>query len=250
MDALDAFQDYFWDFAQDHLPYQVYDTLYTFSEHLATVYYGLNRVFTWAYKSASGTQNVEGLSVSEQILPPLLSIIAIYFGLLSIYRTTASFIRTTIAIVKWGLIISLLAMGAGYFAGQGQFQNPINTGMLLRVASEFMNGQDRVMATPEEREANRGRSYGGRTRTQPGDGQRRRPSIFEPFLKNQNQAQAEEVQEYVKQVVDGAQKVYKDGSGFFDILFKRSADKGDGSGDETQRQTRSQTRRPRRSREN
>ncbi len=52
MDALDAFQDYFWDFAQDRLPYQVYDALYTFSGHLTTAYYGLNRVFTWAYKSA------------------------------------------------------------------------------------------------------------------------------------------------------------------------------------------------------
>ncbi|KIM32017.1 hypothetical protein M408DRAFT_32021, partial [Serendipita vermifera MAFF 305830] len=108
---MDAIYDYFWDFVQDNLPYSVYDALYTFSGHLHTAFAGINTAFTWAYKSA--------LSVSEQIIPPLLSIIAIYFGLISIYRTTASFVRTTLSIVKWVIIISLLAMGAGFFAARG-----------------------------------------------------------------------------------------------------------------------------------
>jgi hypothetical protein len=49
---MDAFYDYFWDFAQDHLPYSVYDALYSFSGHLSTVFNGLNAAITWAYKSA------------------------------------------------------------------------------------------------------------------------------------------------------------------------------------------------------
>jgi hypothetical protein len=49
---MDRLEDYFWDFLQDHLPYSLYDALYTFASHVSTVFYGLNSVFTYAYKAA------------------------------------------------------------------------------------------------------------------------------------------------------------------------------------------------------
>lgn len=243
---MDTLEDRFWDFAQDRLPYAVYDALYTFSGHAYTVFRSVNNVVTWLYKSASGTQQIETLSIQEQILPPLLSIIAIYFGLVTVYRTTASFVRTVVSIVKWFFIISLLAMGAGYFAAQG----PVDTNVILRVASELFNGQNRVHATGDDPAAHPG-SYGGRTQTQKGNNPKRRPSVFEPFANRQDwkdgQAQAEEAQKYVKQVVDNAQKVYKDGSTFFDLIFGRSSNGGDGK-ESDGRKTRSQTGEPRRAR--
>lgn len=52
MEALENVQDYFWDFAEDRLPPAIFDTLYSFSGHLVTVFQGLNNVITYAYKSA------------------------------------------------------------------------------------------------------------------------------------------------------------------------------------------------------
>jgi hypothetical protein len=49
---MDALYDHFWDFVQDHLPYSVYDSLYTLSGHLTTIFNGLNTAITWAYRSA------------------------------------------------------------------------------------------------------------------------------------------------------------------------------------------------------
>lgn len=251
---MDAIYDYFWDFVQDNLPYSVYDALYTFSGHLHTAFAGINTAFTWAYKSASGTQEVERLSVSEQIIPPLLSIIAIYFGLISIYRTTASFVRTTLSIVKWVIIISLLAMGAGFFAARG----PVDTGMLLRIASMLANGAGERRA-PQGEFGDRRNTRAERAERQQ-DPRRQRPGIFDTFLAHDEwrngQAQVEDTQAYVKRVVDSAQKVFKDGSGFVDLLFKKGAegsrDEYDGDEDDEgtagRRRTRAQTRRRRENR--
>lgn len=49
---MDRLEDYFWDFLQDRLPYSLYDALYTFASHVSMVFYGLNSVFTYAYKAA------------------------------------------------------------------------------------------------------------------------------------------------------------------------------------------------------
>lgn len=189
------------------------------------------------------------MSISQQILPPILSIIAIYFGILSLYRTTTSVIRTSFALVKWASIIAALAMAAGWFIGRG----PLDVGMLLRVANELTNGQDRVNtrtggatrpATP--------RSYGGRTQTRRGrrNSDAERPGIFDSFLKHQQwregQAQTEQVQEYVEQVVKKSQKIVKEGSGLFNMLFgSPQVEQEDEAEEGPGRRTRSQRRKSR-----
>jgi hypothetical protein len=203
---------------------------------------------TDVFTSAGTREEEQGLlSISEQILPPLLSIVALYFGVLTMYRTTASLVRTTVSIIKWASIIALLAMGAGYFAAQGN----IDTDLLLRLASQFVAPQERVYAPAEDKAGSRG----GRTRTQRGQ-QERRPSIFEPFINHQEwrdgRVQAEDTQQYIQEVVKGAQTVYKHGSGFLDTLLNRrqddDEDQEDGNDDRSRRppRTRSQTRRSRR----
>ncbi|KAG8754504.1 hypothetical protein FRC14_005007 [Serendipita sp. 396] len=246
---MEHLQEQFWNLAQDHLPPAVCDALYTFLGHLSTVFYALTRAFTWAYKSASGTQQVETLSLAEQVVPPLLSIFAIYFGLVSIYRTTASFVRTVVSLIKWASIIALLAMGLGYFVAQGGVENPLGLDMMLRVASELVNGQTRIFAQPENAAGGngpRGGSYGGRTRTERGE--RQKPGIFDSFLKHQEwkDTQNEEVLEYVDKVVNNAQRAYEGGSKFWNIFFKpqSNVEKDDGYGKTpNNRKTRSQTRR-------
>jgi hypothetical protein len=48
---MDRLENHFWDFMQDHLPYSLYDALYMFAGHLSTVFYWLNRFFTYTYKA-------------------------------------------------------------------------------------------------------------------------------------------------------------------------------------------------------
>lgn len=123
-------------------------------------------------------------------------------------------------------------MGAGYFAAQGNMN--IDTGLLLRLASQFIAPQERVYAPAEDRAGQRGGgrgSYGGRTRTE--RGQDRRPSVFEPFINHQEwrdgRVQAEDTQQYIQEVVKSAQTVYKHGSGFLDTLFNRRQEDEDDS---------------------
>jgi hypothetical protein len=152
--------------------------------------------------------------------------------------------------VKWVSIITLLALGAGYFAARG----PVDTGMLLGLATLIASGAQRDPLQDGERVVPRR----GRVRGQRGETQRRRPGVLEPFLAHEEwkngQVQLEDTQEYIKRVVDGAQKVYKDGAGFFDVLFKRNPDdeavEDDyvDEDDTPRRRTRAQTRRAGRNR--
>lgn len=154
--------------------------------------------------------------------------------------------------MKWVSIIALLALGAGYFAARG----PIDAGMLLRVATMIADGHQQ--AAPQNDVRDRVNTRADRTRGQRADPERRRPNILEPFLNHQGwrngQEQVEDTQQYIKRVVDGAQKVYKDGSGFLDILFKRGPTE-EATGEDyvaedamPRRRTRAQTRRARRNR--
>ena len=153
--------------------------------------------------------------------------------------------------MKWVSIITLLALGAGYFAARG----PVDAGMLLRLATMVASGTQRDPVQNRERVVPRR----GRVRGQRGEAERQRPSILEPFLAHEEwkngQLQLEDTQRYIKQVVDGAQKVYKDGAGFLDVLFKRNPDDEEAveddyvdEDDRPRRRTRAQTRRARRNR--
>lgn len=50
------------------------------------------------------------------LLPPLISILTIYFALISLYRTTTFFVRSTMFIMKWGILIGISGAALGYVA--------------------------------------------------------------------------------------------------------------------------------------
>ncbi|KAG8858005.1 hypothetical protein FRB96_005496 [Tulasnella sp. 330] len=54
------------------------------------------------------------------ILSTVATVIALYFALLSLYRTITYAIRTAIFIIKWGVILVVIAGTAGFFMSGGQ----------------------------------------------------------------------------------------------------------------------------------
>jgi len=53
----------------------------------------------------------------QAFLPAIISILAAYLALASLYRTTSWVLRTGFWFIKWGTIISILLAGASYYVG-------------------------------------------------------------------------------------------------------------------------------------
>ncbi|KAF8160961.1 hypothetical protein B0H34DRAFT_698887 [Crassisporium funariophilum] len=54
---------------------------------------------------------------AQTLLPPVITILAAYLALASLYRTTTWFLRFSFWFIKWGTIVGALLAGAGYYMG-------------------------------------------------------------------------------------------------------------------------------------
>jgi len=241
-----AISDALLDLLEDYLPPAIYDAVFTLLEYLLMVFTSLNSSFAYFLRSAgcvprhrldqfqtcthpffnSGdpSNDQDGYNDAIQaLLPPVLSVIAIYFAVLSAYHTAASFVRTTVWLVKWGIILGVIAAGTGFFAGRGAGDGialqDLNLNNLVRLASQLVPGPNAYIERTERRRA--ARAVGNRdARLRRGE---QRPSVFDSFAEHnawkENQQLTEDTQEYVKQVFETGQKVIKDGSGLMGLLF-------------------------------
>jgi len=221
-----ALSDVLLDFLEDTLPPAIYDTISTLLEYLLTVFTSLNSGFAYFLRSAGGDPSNGQGGYSEAIqafLPPVLSVIAIYFAVLSVYHTAASFVRTTVWLVKWGIILGVIAAGTGFFAGRGAGDGialqDLNLSNVVRLASQLLPDPSANIERAERRRA--ARAAGNRDARLRRAGQR--PSVFDSFAEHdawkKNQQLTEDTQEYVKQIFEASQKVVNDGSGLMNILF-------------------------------
>lgn len=85
--------------------YHVLETIYLKSVSLPEWYSGLTK--------PSATDVIATLNL-QSTLPPLISILIIYFAILSLYRTTRFFVRSTVFLVKWGAMIGAAGAALGY----------------------------------------------------------------------------------------------------------------------------------------
>ena len=189
------------------------------------------------FNSGDPSNDQDGYNEAIQaLLPPILSIVAIYFAMLSAYHTAASFVRTTVWLMKWGTILGFIAAGTGFFAGRGAGDGialqDLNLNNVVRLASQLLPDPNvNLERAKRRREARAAGSGDARLRR---EGQR--PSVFDSFAEHdawrENQRLTEDTQEYVKQVVEASQKVIKDGSGLMGLLFgsrKQGDDSEEGS---------------------
>jgi hypothetical protein len=181
-------------------------------------------ILTRFFNSGDSSNNQDGYNEALQaLLPPVLSVIAIYFAILSAYHTAASFVRTTVWLVKWGVILGVIAAGTGFFAGRGAGDGialqDLNLNNVVRLASQLLPDPNANLERAQRRRA--ARAAGNRdARLRRGA---ERPSVFDSFAEHnawkENQQLTEDTQEYVKQVFQASQKVVKDGSGLMGLLF-------------------------------
>jgi len=157
-----AISDALLDFLEVYLPPAIYDTIFTLLDYLLMAFTSLNSGFAYFLRSAGGDQpnGQDGYNDAIQaLLPPVLSVIAIYFAVLSAYHTAASFVRTTVWLVKWGIILGVIAAGTGFFAGRGAGDGialqDLNLHNLVRLASQLLPDPNANLERTERRRAAR-----------------------------------------------------------------------------------------------
>jgi hypothetical protein len=79
---------------------------------------------------------------AEAVLPPIITILAAYLALASLYRTASWAIRLSFFFFKWGTLIGVAMVIVGYLAGQGTdiAANQPNGGLANFFSSMFGGG--------------------------------------------------------------------------------------------------------------
>ncbi|THH20815.1 hypothetical protein EW146_g645 [Bondarzewia mesenterica] len=108
---LPAFLDPLLQYLSSNVPPPLYSFLITAFSYALALFTGLLNLLLLLASTDPREWDV------QTILPPLISILAAYLVLVSVYRTTTWMVRTSIWMLKWGVIISSLAAGAGFIMG-------------------------------------------------------------------------------------------------------------------------------------
>ncbi|KAI0768837.1 hypothetical protein BD413DRAFT_96110 [Trametes elegans] len=207
---------------------------------------------------------------AQQVLPPLITLLAAYLALVSFYRTTGWMIRTAFFFVKWGGILSILAAGAGYFFANANANGGngvgagFNGGLVSMLGSALLgmfneNGQDPPAGSRGPGSSRRSRirvgATGPRTRAQKA---KERPKAWDSWDKHRdwqykadaaggdNTARVNEgVQEAVQKIVGVVQEAM--GTGWWETV--KSAVEGSGLVGSPNEERRDGTRSQRRSKQ-
>ncbi|KAF8134629.1 hypothetical protein EV363DRAFT_1448284 [Boletus edulis] len=108
---LPAFLDPLLNYLSEQLPPELYSFITSFLSHFLT----LLTAFISLLSSLLASKPWEW--EAQTIIPPIISFLAAYLALLSLYRTTSWIFRTTFWFIKWGTIFGVLAASAGWYMG-------------------------------------------------------------------------------------------------------------------------------------
>ena len=99
-------------FIAAYLPTSLYPILITLLSHIFATATTVSRLWNSLFSQNPSTDwNIQAF------LPAIISILAAYLALASLYRTTSWVLRTSFWFIKWGTIISILLAGASYYMG-------------------------------------------------------------------------------------------------------------------------------------
>ena len=110
---LPAFLDPLLDFLDEHVPPQLYSFFVSFVSHSLALLTAFISLVSSLFASKPWEWD------AQTLIPPLISFLAAYLALVSLYRTTSWIFRTTFWFIKWGTIFGVLAAGAGWYVGNG-----------------------------------------------------------------------------------------------------------------------------------
>ncbi|KAI6002803.1 hypothetical protein EDD15DRAFT_2157478 [Pisolithus albus] len=165
---LPPFLDPLLDFLSDQLPPPLYTFLLSFLSHTITLLTSL----------ISLAQSVIAAKPWEwdpqTIIPPLISILAAYLALYSLYRTTGWMFRTVFWFVKWGTILAALSAGVGWYMANQNSSGTGNDDLISSLGKAFVSvpnshGCDTADVDPPHSQMNTASQTGEKVRPKPWD---------------------------------------------------------------------------------
>jgi hypothetical protein len=141
---------------------------------------------------------------AQTLLPPIITILAAYLALASLYRTTSWLIWLIFWFMKWGTLLGIFMAGVGYLMG-GAVGNAVgNQGPIPFLGAYVADLFSNQISRP--RSAGQSKSRSRKTRM-------KRPAAWESFerheeYRRQNEVPPENVQKSVKMIVDAAGYVF------------------------------------------
>ncbi|KAL0956132.1 hypothetical protein HGRIS_002298 [Hohenbuehelia grisea] len=153
---------------------------------------------------------------AQTVLPPLISVLAAYLALITMYRTTSWIVRTGFWFVKWGTIFAALGAAGGWYMNGVNGGGAGNRSVMAALGGyvlDKLNGQGQAGAT--------GSRSGRRSRSRNPTGSR--PKAWESFDRHREwqgqdtQGPAGDAQTIMSEIVGSAAKVVKE-SGWWDVI--------------------------------
>ncbi|KIK27645.1 hypothetical protein PISMIDRAFT_674543 [Pisolithus microcarpus 441] len=130
---LPPFLDPLLDFLSDQLPPPLYTFLLSFLSHTITLLTSLISLVQSLIAAKPWEWD------PQAIIPPLISILAAYLALYSLYRTTGWMFRTVFWFVKWGTILAALSAGVGWYMANQNSSGTGNDDLISNLGKAFMN---------------------------------------------------------------------------------------------------------------
>ena len=185
----------FLEYLADVLPSPIYSFLLTFMSNVLNLFTAFLRLATTFYSQSPFEWD------AQTLLPPIISILAAYLALASLYRTTSWMFRTGLWFVKWGIILAALLATTGWFMENTQ-GNTI--GNYMSIGGSIWNFvADSSQKTPPGSSSSRSRKA--------------RPKPWESFERHREwQYQEREVAhddlpDFIKNIVGAAKAVFERG---------------------------------------
>lgn len=206
---LPALLDPLLDRLADALPPQVYTILLSFLSHgLALLTASINIIRALFSISPSRWD-------AQTLIPPLITVLAAYLALVSLYRTTSWMFKMSVWMLKWGSVVGILAAGAGWISGQGRDGQGgggnMNLGGLggglvsniMRIVLDMINGQGQNAGGGTRRTQ---RPRRGRAAASAG---RERPAAWESFERHR-EWQYQEEQANAREGQNSAERLFEE----------------------------------------
>lgn len=130
MDPLPTVLDPVLDYLSEQLPPPLYSFVLSFLTHTLALLTALVSLVQSLVASKPWEWD------AQTIVPPLISLLAAYLALHSLYRTTGWMIRTVFWFVKWGTILAAVSTGLGWYMATQNAGNALG-GILLNL----LNGE-------------------------------------------------------------------------------------------------------------
>jgi len=142
---------------------------------------------------------------AQTLLPPIITILAAYLALASLYRTTSWLIRLIFWFMKWGTLLGIFMGGVGYLIGGAVGDAVGNQGPI-----PFLGGYVTDLFSNQISRPGSARQ----SKSQSRKANMKKPAAWESFerhkaYRRQNEVQQENVHQSMKMIADAASYVFR-----------------------------------------